>query len=117
MSFCNSYPEAFKIEAVKRYLNGETRARLCHELGLSKSTMWGWVCKYKGLVEKEWSFERKPDASSDGAFVEIRHQCQKAIQASIVEETANTVRIFANGYAIICHISKLDQVWRAINND
>ena len=97
MSFQNRHPVTMKIDLVRRYLNGEKRADLCRETGVARSTMWGWVCTWD--------------------FVEIKRQCQEAIRSSIVEQTNETVRIFAGGRAIICHVSRLAEVWRAIRND
>jgi transposase-like protein len=47
----NKYLEEIKINAVKRYLNGEQQKKICAELGIAKSTMWGWICKYSSLVK------------------------------------------------------------------
>ena len=36
---------------------------------------------------------------------------------SMIQTTNETIRIFKNGYSILCHISKLDAVMRIISND
>lgn len=67
----NKYPETLKIELVKRYLNGEQKVKICREYGIAKSTMWGWICKYQGMILKEWEIEGiEPDKNS--CYVDIR---------------------------------------------
>ena len=66
---CNEYLEGFKIQAVKRIYAGESQKALCQELGISKSTLWGWKCKYGFIVEKELKTKEKPTKERD--FVEI----------------------------------------------
>ena len=92
---CNTYLEEFKIDIVKQYLSGKQQKDLHAEYGLSKSTIYTWTCKYRQLVEKEW---------------EIKEQ-------TYIKTSNETVRIFKNGYSIICHISKLDKVLKVIEND
>ena len=55
----NEYLEGYKIQAVKRIYAGESQKELCKELGISKSTLWGWKCKYGILINKELEKEIK----------------------------------------------------------
>lgn len=48
----NKYLEEFKIDLVKQYLQGKQKKDICREYGGTKSTMWEWVCKYAGLIQK-----------------------------------------------------------------
>lgn len=41
----NKYSEVFKIEMVKRYLNGEKQKDICEEQGIYKSILWGMDTK------------------------------------------------------------------------
>ena len=72
----NTYPEAFKIRLVRRYLNGELQKNLCKEFNISKSTFWGWTCKYEKLILKEREISSKIDVSKDSCFVDIRRALQ-----------------------------------------
>lgn len=50
----NKYLEEFKIDLVKQYLQGKQKKDICKEYGVAKSTMWGWIRKYAGLIQKSW---------------------------------------------------------------
>lgn len=112
----NQYPETLKIELVKKYLNGEQKKKICQEYGIAKSTMWGWICKYQGLIMNEWKLEGM-EISEDNCYVDIRKASEKIIDSSVVQASKNIVRIFINGYAIICDISMLAKVKKVIEND
>ena len=106
---CNEYLEGFKIQAVKRIYAGESQKALCQELGISKSTLWGWKCKYGFIVEKELKTKEKPTKERD--FVEILKPMKETKHKPIYRyETANTAIIEYKGYKIICEIQKLNQV-------
>ncbi len=105
----NEYLEVFKIQAVKRIYSGESQKALCQELGISKSTLWGWKCKYGFIVNKELETKEKP--SQEGGFVEIIKPMKETKHKPIYRyETANTIIIEYKGYKIICEIQKLNQV-------
>lgn len=112
----NKYLEEFKIDLVKQYLQGKQKKDICSEYGVAKSTMWGWICKYAGLVEKSW--EVKGIETAEGEYVDITRPLKEEYGSrTIVNTTNETVRVFKNGYSILCHISKLDRVMRVINDD
>lgn len=113
----NTYPEAFKISLVRRYLNGELQKNLCKEFNIAKSTFWGWTCKYEKLILKEREISSKIDVSEDSCFVDIRRACTSNIKSSVIQDSKDTVRIFLDGYAIICNIANLKDVLKVINND
>lgn len=105
----NEYLEVFKIQAVKRIYAGESQKQLCKELGISKSTLWGWKCKYGNLIEKDLVTKEKP--MQEEGFVEILKPMKETKHKPIYRyETANTAIIEYKGYKIICEIQKLNQV-------
>lgn len=65
----NEYLEIFKIQAGKRIYSGERQKSLCQEIRISKSTLWGWKCKYGNLIEKGLKSKEKP--TQEERFVEI----------------------------------------------
>ncbi len=114
--FCNKYLEEFKIDLVKQHLNGRQQKDICNEYKVAQSTFWGWVCKYSHIVMKDWDV--KGVESVDGEYVDITAPMKKeATEMSMIQTSNETVRVFKNGYSIICHISKLDAVMRIISND
>ena len=113
---CNTYLEEFKIDIVKQYLSGKQQKDLHDEYGLSKSTIYTWICKYRQLVEKEWEIKDVHIVNQE--YIDITVPFKKEIKEQTYIKTSNeTVRIFKNGYSIICHISKLDKVLKVIEND
>ena len=112
----NKYLEEFKIDLVKQYLQGKQKKDICKEYGVAKSTMWGWICKYAGLIEK--SREVKGIETTEEEYIDITMPLKEEYHNKTVINTTNeSVRVFKNGYSILCHISKLDKVMRIINND
>ena len=113
---CNKYLEDFKIDLVKQYFNGRPNKDICNDYKIAKSTLWGQICKYGHMVQKDW--EVNGIKSVDDEYVDITVQMKKeATEMSIIQTTNETIRIFKNSYSIICHISKLDAVMRIISND
>lgn len=103
------YLEEFKIQAVKRIYAGGSQKGLCQELGISKSTLWGWKCKYGLIVDKELETKEKPVQENE--FIEIIKPMKETKHKPIYQyETANTVIIEYKGFKIICEIQKLNQV-------
>ncbi|MGN1384653.1 MAG: transposase [Clostridia bacterium] len=112
----NKYLEEFKIDLVKQFLNGRQKKEICEEYGVAKSTLWGWICKYSGLVEKSWEVEGIENI--DEEYIDITLPIKKEyVENSMIKTTNETVRVFKNGYSIICHISKLSKVMKVISND
>lgn len=106
---CNEYLEEYKIQAVKRIYLGESQKAICKELGIGKSTLWGWKCKYGNLVCKELEIKEKP--KEEKGFIEIIKPMKEAKHKPIYRyETANTAIIEYKGYKIICEIQKLNQI-------
>lgn len=109
----NEYLEVFKIQAVKRIYAGESQKELCRTLGISKSTLWGWKCKYGAMVEKGLRVKEKP--KEERGFVEIIKPIKETKHQPIYRyETANTVIIEYKEYKIICEIQKLNQVMEVL---
>lgn len=68
------------------------------------------------MVQKDW--EVSGVEGVDGEYVDITAPMKReATEMSVIRTTNETVRIFKNGYSIICHISKLDAVMRIISDD
>lgn len=112
----NKYLEEFKIDVVKQYLQGKQKKDICKEYGIAKSTMWGWICKYTNLIEESWKVKAIETFGEE--YVDITTPLKKEYKdRTIINTTNETVRVFKNGYSILCHISKLEKVMRIINND
>ena len=112
----NKYLEEFKIDLVKQYMQGKQKKEICKEYGIAKSTMWGWICKYASLIDNSWKVEDIKNVEEE--YVDITAPLVKEYkEQNIINTTNETVRIFKNGYTILCHISKLDKVMRVIKND
>lgn len=65
----NKYLEEFKIDLVKQYLQGKQKKDICKEYGVAKSTIWGWMCKYAGLIQKSW--EVKGIEAAEEEYIDI----------------------------------------------
>ena len=78
--------------------------------------MWGWICKYTNLIEKSW--EVKGIETFEDEYIDITMPLKDEYKDRTIINTMNeTVRVFKNGYSILCHISKLEKVMRIINDD
>lgn len=116
-SINNAYPETYKIELVKRYLNGEMQKNIVKEHNIAKSTFYSWVCKYSSLILQKWKIGKEVEVSEDNTFVDIRRACETSIKTSVVQGSKDIVRIFVDGFAIICDISQLNNVLEVLNHD
>lgn len=116
MSLDNKYPEAFKINLVKRYFNGERQKDICKEFNISKSTFWGWECKYGPLVKKEWQLGTEIEISENNDYIDIRRACNSAIKSSVIQESKDIIRIFLDGYVVICNIVNFKYVMEVIKH-
>lgn len=113
---CNKYLEEFKIDLVKQYLNGRMKKEICEEYGVAKSTMWGWICKYARLIKDSWEVNGIKEVEEE--YLDITAPLKKEYKERSMIKTSNeTIRVFKNGYSILCHISKLSKVMRIINDD
>ena len=118
MAICNKYPEHFKIGCVKRYLYGEMKKDICEEFGLAKSIIWAWICKYFVLINREWEINPELLTTDENAeFIDIRLASEKAIKSSVVECKDNTIKIFDNGFAIVCTKKSFKDVMEMLSND
>ena len=97
-------------------LDVDDAENICKEYGIAKPTMRGWICKYASLVANTWKIEGVKNVEEE--YVDITAPLVKEYkEQNIINTTNETVRIFKNGYTILCHISKLDKVMRIIKND
>lgn len=65
----NNYLESYKIQVVRRMLSGEHLKVVSKELGIAKSTLWGWKCKYTPMLANEFALKEKPEQLED--FIDI----------------------------------------------
>lgn len=105
----NAYLEEFKIQAVRRIYAGESQKNICQELMISKSTLWGWKCKYKYLINKELQIEEKP--YEENGFVEILKPMKETRHSPVFRyQNADTVEINYRDSRIICTVNQLMRV-------
>lgn len=91
----NEYLESFKIEMVRKYMTSESKKDICQKYGISKSTFWGWKCKYGDLISKELATDAKPERR--GNFVDIVAPANKP---KIRYEGTAVVTMEAKGYTL-----------------
>ena len=106
-SINNAYPETYKIELVKRYLNGEMQKKIVKEHNIAKSS----------LILQKRKIGKEVEVSEDNTFVDIRRACETSIKTSVGQGSKDIVRIFVDGFAIICDISQLNNVLEVLNHD
>lgn len=112
----NEYIEEFKIQAVRRIYSGESQKMLCNELGISKSTLWGWKCKYHTLIESELKTIEKP--IREKRFVEIIRPMKETKTRPLFRyQKDNIVEIDYKGYNLFCDVSNLKRTLEMLNND
>lgn len=105
----NEYLESFKLQAVKRIYAGESQKSLCSELRLSKSTLWGWKCKYHELIEKEITTKEKPVEES--GFIEIIKPMKETKSDPVFKyQKDNVIEIDYKGFKIFFDIRNLSQI-------
>lgn len=106
---CNEYLDEFKIQAVRRIYAGESQKELCEELNISKSTLWGWKCKYRGLIEKELDVQNKPQEIR--GFIEIVQPMKETKKKPLFRyQQADIVEIDYRDYKIYCSVNQLPRV-------
>jgi transposase-like protein len=66
----NSYLTSFKIDLVRQVMEGHELKAVAEKYGVSKSTLWGWKCKYGQMVCSDWNLG-EPVRRSDGDFVDV----------------------------------------------
>jgi len=66
----NSYLTSFKIDLVRQVMEGHELKAVAQKYGVSKSTLWGWKCKYGQMVCSEWGLSEKA-RPTDGDFVDV----------------------------------------------
>ena len=70
--------------------------------------MWGWICKYAGLIQKSW--EVKGIEAAEEEYIDITMPLKEGRNSKTIINTTNEfVRIFKNGYSIPFLVSKLDR--------
>ena len=66
----NSYLTSFKIDLVRQAMEGHELKAVAQKYGVSKSTLWGWKCKYGQMVCSEWA-RKEPTRMSDGDCADV----------------------------------------------
>lgn len=111
----NKYLEEFKIDLVKQHLQGKQKKTSAKNTG-SRNQRCGMDMQYAGLIQKSW--EVKGIEAAEEEYIEITMSLKEERNSKTIINTTNeSVRIFKNGYLILCHVSKLGRVMRAINDD
>lgn len=109
MAANNEYLESFKVEMVRKSMTSETPKEIRRKYGVAKSTLWGWKCKYGGLVSKQLETEKKPERKGD--FVDIIAPAKdEAGKPKIRYEGTDVVTMEANGYVLHFSVDFLPRV-------
>lgn len=105
----NSYLESYKIQVVRRILSGEHIQRVAKELGIAKSTIWGWKCKYTSMLSGEFNLEKNPEAI--GEFVDITKACKETKEKPKMRyQNPSTVTIELGKFNLTFDVTNLDKV-------
>ena len=114
----NEYLESFKIQVVRKIMSGEFTNETAKKLGIAKSTLWGWKCKYAHLIENELqvSDENKPIQKNE--FVDItlasRETKEKPVPRYI---NPTTVTLEIKDYRITFDVTNLNKVLEMLGYD
>ena len=105
----NEYLESFKIEMVRKYMTSESKKDICQKYGISKSTFWGWKCKYGDLISKELATDAKPERR--GNFVDIVAPAKDEVnKPKIRYEGTAVVSMEVKGYTLHFSVEFLPKV-------
>lgn len=114
----NEYLESYKIQVVRRVMAGESHNKVAKELGIAKSTLWGWKCKYAPLIANEFAVkdENKPQQFED--FVDVT-MASKETKEKPVPRYINptTVTLELGKYKITFDVTNLNKVLEMLGYD
>ena len=114
----NEYLESYKIQVVRRVMSGESHNKVAKELGIARSTLWGWKCKYAPMFAKEFEIkdENKPEQFKN--FVDItlasRETKEKPTPRYI---NPTTVTLELGEYRITFDVTNLNKVLEMLGYD
>ena len=114
----NEYLESYKIQVVRKIMSGEFTNETAKKLGIAKSTLWGWKCKYAHLIEKDFqvSEENKPVKTNE--FVDITlasRETKEKPTPRYVNPTTVTLEI--KDYRITFDVTNLNKVLEMLGYD
>ena len=112
----NSYLESFKIQVVRRMLSGEHLKTVSKELGVAKSTLWGWKCKYTPMLAPEFELKEKPEEIGD--FVDITKSSRETKEKPAMRYlNPSTVTLELYDFRITFDVTNLDKVLEMLGYD
>lgn len=114
----NEYLESYKIQIVRRVMSGESHNKVAKELGIAKSTLWGWKCKYAPLIASEFEIkeENKPQKLED--FVDITLASKETKEKPTPRYiNPTTVTLKVGDYIIAFDVTNLNKVLEMLDYD
>ena len=114
----NEYLESYKIQVVRRVMSGESHNKVAKELGIAKSTLWGWKCKYAPMLAKEFAIkeENKPEQFED--FVDITLASKETKEKPAPRYiNPTTVTLEVGEYTIAFDVTNLNKVLEMLGYD
>ncbi len=114
----NQYLESYKIQIVRRMMSGESLGKIAKELGIAKSSLWGWKCKYTPLIAHEFEVEQKNKPFKQNDFVDITLASKEA-KAKPAPRYINptTVTLELGDYRIVFDVTNLNKVLEMLGYD
>ena len=107
----NSYLTSFKIDLVRQVMEGHELKAVAQKYGVSKSTLWGWKCKYGQMVCSEWGLSEKA-RPTDGDFVDVVAPAREAAEgrAPLREFRSGAVVVEPRGLTLRFDVGRLPEV-------
>lgn len=107
----NSYLTSFKIDLVRQVMEGHQLKEVAARHGISKSTLWGWKCKYGALVSSEWGLEER-GRIGDGDFVDVIAPAKETAESplAIAKFASGVVAMEFRGYTLRFDVEQLPRV-------
>ena len=107
----NSYLTSFKIDLVRQVMEGNELKKVAAKYGVSKSTLWGWKCKYGALVCEGWKLQEKGRVS-DGDFVDVVGPARETARSPLplMQFASGQVTMQFRGYALRFDVAQLPRV-------
>lgn len=114
----NEYLESYKIQVVRKVMSGASLKKTAEELGIAKSTLWGWKCKYAALVAPEFAIkeENKPERFEDFVDVTLASKETKE-KPSPRYINPTTVSLEIGEYRLSFDVTNLNKVLEVLGHD
>lgn len=112
----NNYLESYKIQVVRRMLSGEHLKVVSKELGIAKSTLWGWKCKYTPMLANEFALKEKPEQLED--FIDITKVSHEVKDKPALRYiNPSTITLELGDYRLTFDVTNLDKVLEVLGYD